>query len=655
MSHTLTPEQQVAYNKLVEVSPPSPAEPAWHGFIYDDDTFIGMGIEQRWIFDKLRESPMLAVDCETSGTGNADRWKIHCVTMSDGQVALVLNPRVVEEYAAIYELLSMDKAILFHNAPFDVPILVAWKLAPEAICDRVFDTIILARLMPQLRNNMTLGALAERYLGINDVSLNVAYSSVSTKRGDWFQIGDIDRLVYAKSAARDTAVCFRLNMPLLDAACEWLTTGARNLTKSPKVRSEAQAIITEIIQASQAMLHLQCAGLGINTDAVQEYRAQAQDKLDKATAILDSLTVNSYTYKDGQIVRRKDKNGNYEPPHTLRHGNSEDVVNYLAEAGLIDCSGWPRTASGRLSGDKKQLEKVRDQFEVVDAHITYSEVTKVMDDYLGKFEDLRHPLTGKIYPQIGTLGAVSTGRQSASNPPIQQIPADARPMISTGDETWVSIDWTSVEPMLASYCAGEKEVYESVLGGGDLYIPIARKAGLIPPDVDDIAAHDHKGRKHAKVILLMLLYGGGAGALAKSLGVPVDEATKLRDSVLRALPHVREWSRVLVEQAEKGGAVVTIAGRVLPVDKDSTYRAVNYFHQGSAADLLIGVLAECQRRGIAHGLRITVHDEIVCTTEVAAEVQDIMAHHNPAMLRFLGRQVTFPTDAHVLEKHWAAV
>lgn len=628
---------------------PAAVEPAWTGAITVGGVHIAMGDcdDLRRYVGFLEQCSFLGLDIETGSAKDSGRWSMRCVTISatdsSGQPwAVVLDPRNDEQAAAIRRLTGdKSKTFAIHNAPFDVPVLVSWGLAPESLSDRVYDTLVTARLMPQLRGKMTLGDLAERYLNVHDTSLSVAMKAAGESSARWYDTGDIDRFVYASSAARDTAICLALVTPLHAAAVEWLTSPQLGQAPTPE---EAQSIITEVHTAAQAMLRVQCQGLPVNHDAVHDYRESARERLQHAEEVLTAATI---VPRDGK-GNRKD-----EPAAPLRPGNSSDLMYWLEDNGHLP-EDWPRTPSGRLSGDKKKLESLRN-IEQVDAHLTYAETTKVLDDYLGKFESLAHPATGRIYPMIGTLGATNTGRQSASNPPIQQIPGSARPMISTGDEQWVSIDWTSVEPMLAAYVAGEQWVLDEVLGGGDLYIPIARRAGLIPDDVDDTAAHDHPGRKQAKIIMLMLLYGGGTGALAGNLGTDEDTARVLRQSVLGALPAIAAWSQKLRDMAESTGCIVTAMGRVLPVDKDSVFRAVNYFHQGSACDLLMGVLAECQRRGLSSQIRITVHDEIVCTAEAAAEIRDIMQHHNPCMQRMLGRAVTFPTDSHDLPEHWAAV
>lgn len=615
---------------LTDVAPPSP-QPAWTGTVVCDGIHITMGdIDQlKRIADYLRDPAaqprVIAVDTETGSAIDGGRWELRCVTMARAGHALVLDPRIEEQAAIIrYVLSDPDFTFAFHNAVYDIPILVTWDLAPESICDRVYDTLVVARLMPQLEGKMSLGHLAERYLGADNAPLSLAMAASGLSGPEWVAKGDIDRFVYASSAARDTAVTYDIGPHVHAAAVDWLTSAA--VSDAPTA-DEADDIINTVMAASRAMLHLQCQGLVVNHEGVADYRAETDIVVTAADKLLTEAGI--------------------------RPGVAADVTAWLDEQGLIT-PDWPRTSKGALKGDKKTLGDHTD-IPVVDAHLQRAEIVKIRDSYLEKFEHLCHPATGRIYPQISTLGACQTGRQNASNPPIQQIPGSARPMISTGDETWVSIDWTSVEPMIAAYVAGETWVTESVLDGGDLYVPIARRAGLIPDDVSDDDALHHPGRKQAKTILLGLLYGMGVNSLAARLDTDADSAAALRTSVKQALPHIDRRSRELTNMAEHAGVIVTAMGRVLPVSSDVTYKAMNYYHQGSAADLLIGVLAECQRRGIAHKLRLTVHDEVICTDDVADEVRDIMQTHNPCMTRALGHQVTFPTDANPLPGHWASV
>lgn len=615
---------------LATVSPSSP-QPAWIGTVVCGGVTIAMGDTPTlesftdWLIHPDEPHKMIAVDTETGSANDGGRWEVRCVTMARGSYAVVLDPRIDTHADMIRKVLSAPGyQFVLHNASYDIPILVGWGLAPESVCDHVYDTLITANLMPTLEKR-SLEGLAERYLGLDDEPLSTAIAASGyPRKNEWFTHGDIDRYVYASSAARDTAITLAIGPHVHEEAITWLTSA--QVSNAPN-REEAESIIHEVQTAARAMLHVQCQGLVVDTDEIQRYRNENEQALADAKNVLES--------------------------HGLRPGISSDVVSWLDEHGHIT-PDWPRTKGGALSGDKDALKSVA-HIDVVSAHLTYAEVTKVLDSYLNKFESLRHPLTGRIHPQIETAGAQRTGRQRAGNPPIQQIPASARPMISTGDEEWVSIDWSSVEPVIAAYASGETWVTDAVNRGEDLYIPIARRAGLIPDDVTDADSKDHPGRKQAKQVLLGLLYGMGVNALATGLGTDENTAASLRNSVLGTLPKITAWSKHLNRMGETAGVIVTAMGRVLHVPKDQAYKATNYFHQGSGADLLIGALAEFQRRGIAHKVRLTVHDEVICTSDVLDEVRDILENYNPAMIRQIGHMVRFPTDANPLPGHWDSV
>lgn len=196
---------------------------------------------------------------------------------------------------------------------------------------------------------------------------------------------------------------------------------------------------------------------------------------------------------------------------------------------------------------------------------------RVRDTYLHPLREFVHPVTGRIHPQTEMLGAARTGRMAAKNPAIQLWPAAARPAIDFRGIPGgcVSVDWSSIEPVIAMAVSGEHGPLTGFLNeGGDLYIPTARAAGLIPETIDDAFAHDHPGRKQAKVTLLALLYGKGSRRLADDLGVEQGEAVRIRDAILGALPSVGAWMTALRTGAETTGVTMTAAGREVPIACD---------------------------------------------------------------------------------------
>lgn len=353
----------------------------------------------------------------------------------------------------------------------------------------------------------------------------------------------------------------------------------------------------------------------------------------------------------------------------IRDRPAMSLSHWLTRFGNLD-KDFPLGSDSRPVTDKKELGGLRKKNRLVDAFITYQEQQRVLDAYLGKVEDMRSPVTGRIHPQIPVLGAATTGRMSAGTPPVQQFPGDARQMILADDpQGWVSIDWTSVEPMIAAYASGETSLVHTVLSGDDVYVPIAKAAGLTPPDLYGQEAKDHPGRKKAKTVLLALLYGNGAASLAHNLGVSIEEAKEIKAQVLQAVPRVVEWTDRLRNTAERNGMLVTAGGRVLevaydPFDKSyKGYQAQNYFHQGTGADLLMDTLVELHSKGLAHCVRLAMHDELVVDARYADEVAYAMEHSGGCLEAMFGvsqiypdiADIRFPTDSNPLPERWLYV
>ena len=68
-------------------------------------------------------------------------------------------------------------------------------------------------------------------------------------------------------------------------------------------------------------------------------------------------------------------------------------------------------------------------------------------------------------------------------------------------------------------------------------------------------------RTAAKSILLGLMYGRGAPAIAEQIGKTTKEAQKIIDSFYSAFPTVKKWMDEVVRQAKKDGYVETFYGR----------------------------------------------------------------------------------------------
>jgi DNA polymerase-1 len=132
-------------------------------------------------------------------------------------------------------------------------------------------------------------------------------------------------------------------------------------------------------------------------------------------------------------------------------------------------------------------------------------------------------------------------------------------------------------------------------------------------------------RNRAKTINFGTIYGQGAFALSKQLGIPQDEAKRFIAEYFTRFAGVRAYLDAQVEIARRQGYVETLFGRrrYIPEINDRNFNvrafaertAQNTPLQGSAADLIKMAMVKIHHALPAAGLRarllLQVHDELV--------------------------------------------
>jgi DNA polymerase-1 len=138
-----------------------------------------------------------------------------------------------------------------------------------------------------------------------------------------------------------------------------------------------------------------------------------------------------------------------------------------------------------------------------------------------------------------------------------------------------------------------------------------------------------------KTIILAIMYGLGLGRLAERLAITVDEATKFRNAILRALPGVKMLTSDLKARGRLGQPMITWGGRRYLAEptkivdgkiREFGYKLVNYLIQGSSADITKEAMIRYEANKV-HGLpMISVHDELLirCPKEHAVSEMKIL-------------------------------
>jgi len=320
---------------------------------------------------------------------------------------------------------------------------------------------------------------------------------------------------------------------------------------------------------------------------------------------------------------------------------------------------YPKTAAGAPSFTKSFLDT--HEHPMAKMILEARELNKTHGTFLEPY--LKHSAKdGRIHTHFNQMrneeGGTVTGRLSASNPNLQQVPARHEiigPMVRglflpEDGQVWAANDFSSQEPRLLVH-------YATMLG-----LPRAEtmaQAYREDPNMDfhqmvaDLAGIK---RKAAKTIGLGLMYGMGKAKLANSLDLPLDEASELIATFHSKVPFLKGTVDAVMKRIEhpaSGGCIRTLLGRkcrfplwepvewgvnkALPreqavieygvrIKRAGTYKGLNRLIQGSAADQTKAAMAALHKAGF--NLLLQVHDEIALSVrniEEAREAADIMA------------------------------
>lgn len=586
----------------------------------------------------------VAMDIETRGV-DTGRWSITCVTASfrlgDGSLhSILLNPlREPRDRDLLRRLTDYASSLVFHNSVFDTPPLYAHGLISYEAIRKIEDTILLARMLNTIQTGgRTLEALSQRFGIATDSSVKIvdAFAAAGYRvKQDGYSHADIHMPFYRAGAMSDTAVTLRLWEAMHPVVVAVHTRGAGGASPIAMLtESEAMQLVANIQRVNQIMLQTSARGLNWDRDYMDQwYRDQEQEVED--------------------AIRTLKAQG-------LDPGNGAQLVKLLDSRGELP-GDWARTDKGALKSDKAAMERLTNLgHPLTRAHTIYAEHHKNRG-YLEKIAESAST-TGRVHPSTGILGAQASGRMSVSDPPMQQFSESARPVICSDGEDWWSVDWSSIEPVVLANAAGDTDFITPFNNGGDLYIPLARSAGLIPSSVSDEDAAGHPGRKQAKTMLLAAMYGQGLRSLSERMGISIDEAKRIQGGIKQAMRQTFAFMDNITQTCARTGSSYTIFGRMLNETlPDGTIKervAVNHFCQGSSADVLMDAILRLDDAGMADEIRMPIHDEIVITADGLEACKEVMRTPPEALIRQAAKKNMTPVlriDAQNMGQHWAKV
>lgn len=229
------------------------------------------------------------------------------------------------------------------------------------------------------------------------------------------------------------------------------------------------------------------------------------------------------------------------------------------------------------------------------------------------------------------ITGAETGRMSASDPPLHQIPvretkAFRECFIASPGNVLVIADYSAQEPFLSAYISQDEAMMEICNSGKDIYIEVAKAV------FGEEITKDDPRRKQMKSLVLGTDYGMSKYGLAKRENISEDAAEALLYRFFQIFPRLASYMH---EQKRNKRLVRTVMGRKIylnPYSNQCERNALNGPIQGSASDITKMALAEIHRnlQGNSFGIVAVIHDEIVLDVpeargqEIAELVQTIM-------------------------------
>jgi len=314
-----------------------------------------------------------------------------------------------------------------------------------------------------------------------------------------------------------------------------------------------------------------------------------------------------------------------------------DLAKALLRGGLVEA--LPLTPTGRPSVARRGLNAALAGSSLAPLLSYRGALKTLLSTFMrpwlemSKYDNRLHPSWNNVR---GDKYGTRTGRLSCSHPNMQNVPTEfdnaevpgyptlplmRQYILPEPGEVLVAADYNGQEMRLLAHFAEGRlaEIYNSD--------PRADIHGIAAEIVSRMANMDLK-RKQTKIVGFSLVYGSGIPHLAEGLGVPYDEARRIKEAYFRAMPGLKEFLREVSNRSE----VRTWGGRIIPVEPTRFvngetwsfgYKLANHLIQGSAADQTKQSIIDYVDHRSHGSFLATVHDENVISVPVDKLAEEI--------------------------------
>lgn len=284
------------------------------------------------------------------------------------------------------------------------------------------------------------------------------------------------------------------------------------------------------------------------------------------------------------------------------------------------------TPGGKASVDDKVLEALRGKHPMVDLLVKWAELGKLKSTYVEGLLPKLH--NGRLHPRFH-LHRTQTGRLSASDPNLQNIPRDGKVrslFIAEPGNSLLVADYDQIELRIMASLSGDKNMHYIFTNGIDVHTGTA--ALILGKKPEDVTSDERQ--VYGKTPNFLMGYGGGPKKLVDSTkgAITFDQAKQIVDDYNKAYSGMTAWKKEVVIQGKKKGYVETLGGRRrrLPdlniagwsdesrmARQRAERQAVNAVVQGTASEICKRAITQVDKviDFPKCKLLVQVHDELV--------------------------------------------
>ncbi len=545
----------------------------------------------------------LVFDIETDGL---DATKVHCIVIKD------IHSNVVSTYSDTKQCTgslregvdALNKAvcIIGHNIiKYDIPQLL--KFYPDLKPNRVFDTLVGSRLIyPDVFDIDTKSkAIPTKLWGSHSLKawglrLGNPKQEIET---DWSEFTQ-EMLDYCIQDCHTTHTLFQRMLAkryseqaikLEHEVCEIIS------------RQEQYGIMFDTEKATTLY-----AKLSSKREAIAQELQEVFPPIEVRTEFIPKVNNKARGYVKGEPF--------IKVSHTQFNPSSRQ---HIADR-LKTLHDW-KPKEFTPDGSPKVDDRVLNQLPFPEAKLLAEYF--LLEKRLGMLGDgkqayLKLMKDGRLHGSVNTNGAV-TGRSTASNPNLQQVPAVYAPYGKEFRELFtvpkgykmVGVDQSGIETRLLAHYLHKIDngEYAKIVLDGDIHTANQEAAGL-------------ESRDLAKRFFYCWLYGGGVGKIAEVTGKTNKEAKLVKERFLNRMPALAKLIEQVHSAADRG-YLVGLDGRLIKVR--NKFSSLNTLLQGAGACCAKQWLVEVNR-AIKKYDDVTqllwIHDEIQIQvpTHLAEEV-----------------------------------